>query len=835
MDVRVLKTTAALPLALGLLSAAPVHSLDDFDYEASKLLQLNEIVVTARRREESLQDTPIAVSAFDLRALQEGGVDLLRDLTTAVPGMQFNEAGNKMPIIYLRGLGQRESVSSLDPTVGMYLNSIYIPRTDTQLLDLVDTESVQVLRGPQGTLFGKNTTGGAILINTRSPNTAAFSGEVLTRVGNYGRRDARLSVNIPLNDDTLAMRAAVNSVKRDGYLENIAGTRDYGDEDRLAATARILWTPTRAFSADAFLYASKQNENGLGVNCLFANPEGNLAGQLVYPASGENTAAFRDSCLASEAAADDRKVAMTDKTAFRMTNQMAALTLSLDLDSIELKSITGYGHQQDIVIEDDQDGAAIEALQNGTNTINYYLRNGGIGAEDEERDQLNQEFNLVGSAFDETLSYTLGLFYSYEKMENNPYTQAIGPGTFSLSSLTLPGAFGPHKTLATQSDLTAETTAFYAQGTLDIADWFQLTLGARFTQEKRERELRVYDVQFETLAQLVGYTYVPGVGINYGTITNFNNAYQRYLAGDFDIPFRVRSTTKDKESWNSFTPAITATFINLEDYLHWRSLDSMLVYFTVSEGFKSGSLEPKGTELVSVKPEELRNYEIGAKVDAFDHRLRINAALYYMDYENIQVRIAEVGPEGPTDIFLYLGNAAEATISGAELEFTAIPVDNLTLSLVLNYTDASYDEYTTTEVYADSPTAIPTAHVNDRSDEPFGSTPRKTAAFTVSYDFMTRSIGTLTPRLTVYYHDKMYVGLDSSAPAYDVSTLPSYTLVNARLNWSPERRWNIAAFVDNATDKEYYQGGFAVAQALGAAIVAPGIRRLYGLEASYEF
>jgi len=814
--------------------AVPVFALDDFDVDVDRLLLLNEIIVTARKREESLQHSPVAVSAFDAHDLQIGGIATIRDLSTAVPGLVFSEAGNKAPIIYIRGIGPRESIASLDPAVGVYLNGIYIPRTDTQLLDTVDTESIQVLRGPQGTLFGKNTTGGAILVTTRSPNTDAFSGEAWTKLGNFGRRDAKVSVNIPITDETLAMRATVASVKRDGYLKNIAGSRDYGDEDRVAATTRLLWTPTRDFSADVFLYASKQNENGLGTNCLFVNPNGNLSGKLVYPGTGSSTTNFQTSCNQSEAAVADRKVAMTDKSAFRIDNQMTALTLSWDLGPVELKSITSYGLQQNIVIEDDQDGAPIEALQNGTITINNYLRAGGVDAGDEKREQLGQEFDAVGTAFDERLSYTLGLFYSYESLDNTPYTQAIGAGTFSLSTAIPNLVVSPHKMLATQSDLQSETAAIFAQGTYDVTDWFQLTAGARYTQEKRKRDARMYDVDFATLAQRVGATQL-GSTINYGTVANFNNAYQRYLNGDFTIPFKMYATAKDDDTWSKLTPALTASFVNLENYLGWNHLDSMMVYFTVSEGFKSGGLEPKGTVLNTFDPEEVRNYEIGTKIDTFDHRLRVNAAFYYMNYDNIQVRIAETGSGGVTDILLSIGNAAKATIYGAEFEVSAIPVDNLTLTAALNYTDASYDDYTTKEVYTNPGDSLPSEHTVDRSSEPFNGTPKKTASITVNYDFITRSIGTLSPRLTAYYRDKVYIGLDSSAPDYKQSTLDAYTLLNARLNWAPNRNWNVAAFVDNVTDKEYYQGGFAVTQALGAVIVVQGAPRTYGLEGSYEF
>ncbi len=182
-------------------------------------MALEEIIVTARKREESLQETPVAISAFSAEALEVAGIANTRDLQESVPGLIFSEQGNKAPSIFIRGIGQKEANAALDPGVGVYINSIYIARTDSQLLDVIDTESIQVLRGPQGTLFGKNNTGGALLVNTQIPHTEALEGEVSTRLGNYGRRDLKVSGNIPLNDDTLATRVSLASTKMDGYLE----------------------------------------------------------------------------------------------------------------------------------------------------------------------------------------------------------------------------------------------------------------------------------------------------------------------------------------------------------------------------------------------------------------------------------------------------------------------------------------------------------------------------------------------------------------------------------------------------------------------------------------
>ncbi len=137
-------------------------------------LVLEEVIVTARRRAEELQDTPVAISAFSAEELKVQGIANTRDLQLSVPGLNFAEMGAKAPAIFIRGVGQKEAIAALDPGVGVYINSIYIARTDSQLLDIMDTESVQVLRGPQGTLFGKNNTGGALLVTTQLPNAEEY-------------------------------------------------------------------------------------------------------------------------------------------------------------------------------------------------------------------------------------------------------------------------------------------------------------------------------------------------------------------------------------------------------------------------------------------------------------------------------------------------------------------------------------------------------------------------------------------------------------------------------------------------------------------------------------
>ena len=211
---------------------------------------LEEVIVTARRREETLQETPVAVTALSAGALRDAGVRNLKDLNGVAPNIDVHEANGTAPLanIYIRGVGQRNTEVNIDSGVGIYVDEVYIGRPDGALLDLNDIQSVQVLRGPQGTLFGKNTTGGALVFTTNRPEEE-FEGSLEARVGNYDRLDIAGVLNVPLTD-TLWSRWSVTSVNRDGYVDNKFLDKEYLDEERINAMGQFRWLPADALTID---------------------------------------------------------------------------------------------------------------------------------------------------------------------------------------------------------------------------------------------------------------------------------------------------------------------------------------------------------------------------------------------------------------------------------------------------------------------------------------------------------------------------------------------------------------------------------------------------------
>lgn len=783
---------------------------------------LEEVIVTARRREESLQETPVAVSAFSAEDLAAAGISTIAELEQSVPGLEFGESGSKTPAIFIRGIGQREGSAVLDPGVGVYINDIYIPRQDAQLLDTVDTRSIQVLRGPQGTLFGKNTTGGAILVTTREPSFEEFETTLSTRLGNFGRRDGTLRGNIPLIENSMGLRYAVNRRSFDGYLDNVLDGNEFGDEDRWAVTGRLVWDVSDTFNADLFAYWSRQRERSTGLTCLFQNPESNLA-MLVTPGG----VSFEEACRRSEALASGEEVAVNSAdSVVEIDSSILALTLNWYADDLHIKSVTGFSYWTNIARNDDQDGSQISLINNGTSALNRILRDNDLPIEDEDRYQVSQELQLHNLAFDGRLQYTLGLFGSLEKINDNPFTQLIGPGGLQALPLSEDSVLPFATALANRSDLENLSAAVFAQGTYDLTESLQLTLGGRYTYEDRERDMDVFEVDLDAYCPQLGNSVSLGNGLCSSIpLTQF----EQFADSQPPLPVEFRpSADKRSEQFDEFTPSATLAYIAPGAILDRLRVDNFMSYLTFSQGFKAGGFEPRDDELISFDPEKVTNFELGTKMDALDRRLRLNAAVYHMNYDDIQVRVAEQG-EAITDIFLFLSNAGKAQVTGAEMEATLL-LNDWVFNASAAYTDAEFDEFDGQVV---NPLTGETSIV-DRSDEEFALVPETTYSLAAQYNWRS-PVGMIVPRLSYYFRDEIFTGIDERAIDFESSTIDSLHLVNARLSWLPAEEFRLSAYVDNLLDEGYFASGFTVSAALGAATLVRGQPRTYGMELSYTF
>ncbi|MEH6593087.1 MAG: TonB-dependent receptor, partial [Halioglobus sp.] len=625
---------------------------------------LEEVVVIARKREESLQETPVAVTVMSEDALKEANIRDLGDLTRVVPGLD-TRSGDKFAAFSIRGVGSRGGKSvSTDPAVGVYVDGIFIPRSDSQLVDVISMQSIQVLRGPQGTLFGKNTAGGALLLTSVKPDSE-LGGELSTDVGNMGRLNLNGNFNLPVGDD-LALRFTVDSRQRDGYMDDVNTGIDFGNEDKLAFAAQARWFATDTLTADFLLFHSKQDENSAPQTCQVADgPSTPLQG---FTAPGDPRLLLA-ACSDSDALSDNNKVEMdAEGMVWEMESTMAGMTLDWELGDYNLKSITGWLKQDNIHNWRDQDATSVYSINNLELVLEQFAANGLD--DEEEREFLSQELQLNASAFDDKLDYTVGVFGAVESIENNPTGNLLSPAGFLGVPLgdnvsVLPPSIAGFRT-SSLTDYDNKTWAVFAQGTWHFNDQWNLTLGGRYGVEDKEINQRNF----------VTAEISPGV-ITREEFDDLQGTLHEVIA----VPGSEQLV--NDESWSEFTPAATISYLGSDDLLDATGLDSLMVYATWSQGFKAGGFSTFDDEILPFDPEQVTNYELGLKLDALDSRLRFNAALYNMDYEDMQITITRQVNEINTASAI--ANAGEATMTGFEMELSYLPTANWYFQFSANF------------------------------------------------------------------------------------------------------------------------------------------------------
>ncbi len=807
---------------------------------------LEEVVVTARRRAENLQETPISVSALGADYLDDMGVTAIQDVEALTPSLQFSQTNYKAPAIFIRGIGQRSGNPVLDPGVGMYLNGVYIPRSDAQLLDTVDVANIQVLRGPQGTLFGKNNIGGAILVDSKTPHTDSWEFASKFSAGSHGLTSARLDGNVPLIADVLGLRWSANVKRSDGYIDNDNADNALFDEDRMAVSGRAIWHVSDTVALDVFGLLSRIDERGSPYNCLFQNSDAILTQGFYRGANGQS---LKDACAVSNDKAEDHAVSQNDHHAkYAIDNHMLAATLNFGLGPLDVSSITSFAMQDNIRISGDSDGTAIESVSVGPGAAHTVFQGAGQRTPDQKRTQFTQEFKFDGVAFEDRLNYTFGIFYAREIIDTaldgtdvgDNGLVAVGPNAAGLPR-DLPDEANEGELLPVQANLASSadyeniTRAVFAQATWEALEWLQLTLGIRYTEEERSSEHTQMIADFDEYAnrlnaQIGSSPFITRPVSHYqsGIYSPVPNAqYFAYAAPE--VPLVQQPTLKGDTTFSEVTPAFTANFIATDAMLEDIGLDSLIVYLTISDGFKSGGLDVRNTQTESriqaFEPELVTNTEIGVKFDAFDRRLRFNAAVYQLDYENLQVALYEVGATD-TEVIQFTGNAGKAVVDGFEFEITAL-IGNLTITANAGYTDGDLVEY---ELGSNTPDGF---QVIDRSGEAFPQVPLNTRGIVIQYDLFT-DLGRFMPQLQYSYADELFIGTDYLSPTYDSSTIGQYEVFNARLLWEIDDRMSVTGWVNNIKNDQHFIGGISVTSVIGVANRVPGLPRHYGLDFSYR-
>lgn len=716
----------------GLAVTAPAMAQE----EAASADNGDEIIVTARRREENLLDVPIAVSAFSGEALELRGALDLTDIGNITPNttLETSRGSNSTLSAFIRGIGQQDPVSGFEPGVGIYLDDVYLNRPQAAVLDIYDVERIEVLRGPQGTLYGRNTIGGAVkYVTKRLPQEFALSARAT--VGTYKQADGVLTVSAPIGE-IVRVGGSVARLSRGGFGDNLTTGLENYNKDVWAARGTL---EMGGYGAPVSVRISGDYSRDK------SDPRG---GHRIIPGllSG---APVLDNVYDTRGGLVDPK---QDIEAYGL-----AMNISVDLsDTLTLRSISAWRKDDTLTpIDFDALPAADVDVPGG-----YF------------NEQVSQEVQLLVDAG------------PFSGMVGAYYLDATADTLFDVRLFTTLNGL----TAFTKAAVDTETYAIFGDFTYDFSDQLSLSVGGRYTWDKRT-------------ANILRQNYLGGGSPFFGG------------AG---VPFGAASTNfSGQRDFKKFTPRVSLSFKPTPD---------QNIYASFSQGFKGGGFDPRGVganapdlngngirgendevaAFLSFRPESVDSYEVGYKGNLFDGGLTFALAGFYADYKDVQIPGSVACIVGGLPSFCGVtSNAGKATFKGLELEFNgrlgesvASDGDRLNLLGAVGYIDAKFDEYISN--IANVPTDV--AAFRDVQN-----TPSWTASATLAY--MTPvGAGRLNLGTTVSYRSST-TQFEIPNPYIDQS---GYALVDASLVYTaPDDRWSIGLYGKNLLDKEYKTSGYS--------------------------
>jgi iron complex outermembrane receptor protein len=606
---------------------------------------IQDIIVTAQRREQSQQDVPIAISAFTGDALLAQGAQNLLQLGNYVPNLvaQNNTGIGSANAYFLRGLGNTETIATFDPPVGSYVDDIYISRQNANNLSLFDVERVEVLRGPQGTLFGRNTTGGAINVIMRQPEFDRIGGYAELGYGSYEKVMARASVDLPLAP-SFAVKVSGYWQDDRGYALNTTTGERMNDDDgwgvRLGLRGELA--PWARWNG-SYARINASGENILNFDCDprdRSNCNGRFLTTGLREANGPPSPYAPLVITGEKANFGHNQVAESD---------LVTSNLAFDLDpQTTLSLITGYIHLRQRFALDFFDGRGGPSVAAPVPVVQGFTRGGFTILNDGQHEQFTQEIKLNGRLGNGLIDYVVGGFFFDENNRTDfadVFSLPLAPGGFPL--------------LLADRTLRNKTTAYagYAQADLNLGA-LTVTAGVRYTDEKKT--LLFSDNR---------------ASCNDGTLEPTCLSNPNLVA-----PSGVRIPTE--QHVKLWTPRFAASLKATED---------VMLFASATRGFKSGGWNARGTtpgQLLPFDPEKVWSYEAGVKSDLFDRRVRANITVFRIDVDGLQTPSALVAPNGT--IAFITRNFADYRNTGVEAEFSVQPVRGLNLYANVGYQDDRY-------------------------------------------------------------------------------------------------------------------------------------------------
>lgn len=664
-----------------------------------------EIIVTATRREERLQDVPIAVTAFSDETISDLSASTVGDLAAFTPNLARTSGptGGNDAFFFIRGIGQVDSNPAADPGVGVYVDGIYYGRVQGSSIDTDDVARVEVLRGPQGTLFGRNTIGGAINITTKDPGRdPGLEGRVT--VGSRERIDAFAAADLPVTAD-FRVRISGATRNQDGFARNVYSGAKLGEIENLSGRVKAVWEPA---PSDIRVTLMAEAAQGRGTSAQTVLVGFNPAGGPIPGATPLGVP------LPPDLLADTSSDPYVSFTSIDPINRLDTWGVGGDVTiglggATRLKVIVAYRDLEQFVAND-FDGTGYRLYDNFFDTAT---------------DQLSVEIQLSGEAMGDRLTWLVGLYGFKEDISHN---NRICLGT----NLSGPFAFARNAGGCIENNqrftLDVESYAAFAHTTFAITDQLSLVAGLRYTEERKDQS---FDFFLDNTAGVFSFFGFPPIIL---PTLSPNNPF-------LTIP------TDYSGKWNKLTPKVG---------LEYKPNDDVLLYASYSQGFKSGGFNgrpsPNATggfnAIQAYDPETLDAYEVGFKTDLANNRLRVNGAAFYSIYDGIQLLVLDPGTG-----FFNTENAGRNELWGFELEVTARPVEPATVYFNLGYI---HDEYTSIN---------PLSGIGINNQLPV--TPEWSLAGGASYRFGLGSAGSLELRADASFRDEVFYGATNNPLEYE--------------------------------------------------------------------
>jgi iron complex outermembrane receptor protein len=725
------------------------------------------ILVTARRREENSQDVPVAISVIGGETLEHTGNFTLNQIQQLVPSLQIASFNPRNSNINIRGLGANSSlaVDGLEYGVGFYLDGVYYGRPGQSQFDLVDLAQVEVLRGPQGTLFGKNTTAGAINVTSREPSfDPEFTGEAT--LGDYGYHQVRFSGSAPLIADKVALRLSLADTHRDGFLLNRYDLRKAQDYDNFTVRGQLLVKPTDDVKIRIIGDYSKQKQHySLSL----------IDGYFSTYANGARIAnnifdrAARTGYTLPEPDAFQRVGNADSPFQANMESYGVSGQVDWDLGPATLTSVTAY-RWWDWYPANDGDGTSL-AINLKAQQQNFQR-------------QFSQELRIASNG-ENKIDYVAGLFYFWQVIRGYGATQyGADFAAWNLNPATVPAATIANTALAlngfeadSYSDPTIKSYAAFGQLDWHITDDLTLTGGLRYTHEDKDGSFTRYQI--------------ASSGVNLATLTPAQAA----------AVTAIRNAPANQLSNLSFDAALKDDAVSGLVTLGYKVTPDALVYASYSRGSKSGGLNVTagGASRPTVDPETVDAYEIGLKSQLFDRKVTFNAAAFLTEIRDYQANVSEQIP-GTTAANQYIANIPKVRSKGLETDLSFSPSRWINLTASAAYTDAKYVSYANAPQRPEL--SIPgTVQVQDLSGV------RLPGVSKFAYSLGADVAQPLDQTFEVYAHaDYLHRSSFNATPTNSIyGNVPGYGLLNARIGLrTADGVYDFAFWARNLTNEDYY-------------------------------